>query len=131
MSLIKGRYVLGTSIAEDRWLDERTGVLYYDATGIKRAHCGFRKDPDGTWVRGHYVWRADPEPVADWYVWCFYPFASKYFTDGPYTEQGARSKAVDSAAEYPKNTYAVYQVLSGNTVRVVPPTPPQPEVIWS
>lgn len=84
---------------------------------------------DGTYKSEYYTFIPDTPPVADWFVHSFYPdnMQVQYFTDGPYTEQGARSKAQDSAAKSPRNTYSVYQVLAGNTVKVIPPTHHNPK----
>lgn len=132
MSRIKGRYVSGTFIEAARWLDKATGTLFSNEHTTQPSHSKFTPRSDGAWVRGDCVWKPDAA-TTQWFVHMHNVTnqLGPYFTDGPYTEQGARSKAADGAARYPSNTYAVYQVLPGNTVKVVPPTPPQPEVIWS
>ncbi|MCY1446136.1 hypothetical protein D9M71_626840 [compost metagenome] len=136
MSLIKGSYPLGTGDRKTvvRWLDERTGITYYDADGTRHAASGFTRKADGLWsgAGGYYRFTPDTEP-ADWFIQAhnLKSTSGRYFTDGPYTEQDARSKAAVKAAKFQNCTYSVYQVLPGNTVRIVPPTPPQPEVIWS
>lgn len=139
MSRIKGHYKQGghTTIKEARWLEPSTGRLFESKAGIPWCNHGFTQNSDGTWGDGRYMWVPDatPELTADWYVLAVCPsvthIRNPMNVQGPYTEQGARSKATDRAAQYPKNTYAVFRVQAGDTVKVVPPTPPQPEVIWS
>lgn len=149
MSRIKGRYISGTNIVGERWLDARTGVLYHEATGNREAHDGFQKAPDGTWVRAEYVWRADPAPVADWYVLrltmdkpparlAYKEWPPMYSAFGPYTEAEARAnaelrseKSTGPLATRPPVAYAVVQLLPGNSVVVTPPEPPKSIANWS
>lgn len=138
MSRIKGRYKPGgyTTLSDPRWLDTATGHLWNKERDGQRCHSGFTPDRDGTWYRGLFVWVPDVActPSADWYVLAdrgTKNTTNQFHVKGPYTEQGARSDATDRAARYPDIKYSVFQVLVGNSVQVVPPTPPKPEVIWS
>lgn len=56
-----------------------------------------------------------------------------YNTSGPFTHEEAKANA-EKRARHTRASgkrYAVVQVVEGNTVRVQPPAPPEPLVVWS
>ena len=141
MSRIKGTYQLkcdGSTVV--RWLDPTNGKCYKDEWVTTSAVPLFKLQPNGSWVsEWGYIWLPDPPSVADWYVMkdkAFTPPA--HFTNakpvrsvfGPYTEQEARASALYKAERF-GGAWSVLQLCVGNTVQVVPPTPPKAEVVWS
>ncbi len=134
MSRIKGTYTLYVGEVVVRWLDPLTGSTWDREQDGNRMNTGFHKQVDGTWSSVQYTF-IPTEPAADWYVLAYLPeYAiahNRTHVTGPFTEAEARTTAVKRAGRYPKNTYSVFQVLAGNTVKVVPPTPPKAEIVWS
>lgn len=125
MSRIKGHYTIG-GCRRDRWLDTTTGELFISETGGVAVTNAFKQQAPGVWTVQNYTFVPDVVP-GNWYV---IMLPASGYVRGPFPESHARRVASQRADAY-SGTYAVVQLLPGNTVQHAPPAPPVINVVWS